>query len=182
MDPKRFDGLARTLAKRNGRRTFLLGLLGVAAATVAPTPVAPAAFPNNCRSFVISGGPKRNKKLDDVDDDLRIGLCTSGACDRRSDYQFFFVDANGGVNGGNSFDPISPIAVPQRARVGDWLWIEVENVQEPDCGVDAIWLHCKGADADRYRGQKLVPAYDCRQSEGQDEGLVFVRERVRIRA
>lgn len=176
MESDRFDAVARVLSGSGSRRR-VFAAIGAALLTpsVGRDPIVQgAAFDRRCSEFIISGGKKKNKKLDDVDDDLLIELQRQGS----TNWEVIFEDDNGGVNGGFGFRPIPPIRF--RARVGDKLRITATNVQAGGCSLDALWLHCaktKKRGNERAKGKRLTDAYVCPSNQANREDFVFL-ERV----
>jgi hypothetical protein len=130
------------------------------------------AFSRKCRRFVISAGPNRNEKFDNIDDDLFIAIIPRNGGAAKT----VFNDDNNAPNGPNG-DHLS--VPPFTARVGDQVHIVARNEVAGGCELDEIWLHCVEGRGGKVKLTDSITPAEC-QSDANRMG-VFFETTVRIK-
>jgi hypothetical protein len=131
-----------------------------------------AAFSRKCRRFVISAGPNRNERFDNIDDDLFIEIIPRNGGAAKT----VFNDDNNAPNGPNGDHLIVP---PFTARVGDQVHIVARNEVAGGCELDEIWLHCVEGRGGKVKLTDSITPAEC-QSDANRIG-VFFETTVRIK-
>lgn len=129
-----------------------------------------AARDSDCDRFILAAGSDPGDKFKHVDDDFKVELQRKGH--RR--WKTIFEDSDGTVNdGGKHIRPIS-----FRAHYGDKLRITATNKQAGGCGLDQVYLFCKGD----KRGKKLLGRTRCSGDDGKRVDYVFLEKTKRLRS
>ncbi|MCC7021823.1 MAG: hypothetical protein IT338_03295 [Thermomicrobiales bacterium] len=203
MQPSTIDRMARALAGRRSRRQSLATLGGAVVALGAESALGrkrkngslydrakrraerraskksssekskSAAFPRDCRHFVIAAGPNRDAKFKHIDDDLRIELIPKG---KNASARVLLDDDNNGPNGKNG-DHIK--VSPFTARVGDRIRIIARNEVVGGCELDEIWLHCIEGKGGKVKLNSRITPDQCRVNANKVG--VFLDKTVRIK-
>lgn len=203
MEGERIDTAARTLGAVSGRRRWLraagaltvvggIGSIGASAAKSSDRAAKKATkksdkkatsgnlsgqgFDRKCKSFILTGGPKRTSEFKHIDDDVSITLIPK---DSTRQAESLLDDHDHSANTNGRGDHVKPIKFD--AKVGDQIRIVATNWQPPKCELDEIWVFC--ADG-KGGGKKLLDHTRCTKKQGKATGATdgrFLSKTVRLR-
>jgi hypothetical protein len=184
MQSTGIDVLARALAVPRSRRQALIaaGLVIIGSDTKrarsqgkkrdrAQRGSGGSAFSRTCRRFIITAGPGRDDRFDNVDDDFLVEVIPK----KGGSAKVVFEDDSDGPNGDNG----EHLRVaPFKARVGDEIHIVARNEVAGGCELDEIWLHCIEGRGGKVQLTEQILPEDCRPDANRIG--VFFETTVRI--